>query len=476
MTDERLTPVGQELPVFFRQLAERIPGVMWVVDPDLRMSALFGAGLDQLDENPTEAIGKTLFEHFHTTDPNSSHIIQHRRALAGERVNYEDTVRGRHLEIHLEPVRDPSQKVIGCVGLAQDVTERKQAEAEARRRDQVDADRKLVRTLESIPEGVMIFDENHRFQYVSNAAARIWNTTPEHVIGKLVQDLFPKSLEILAMPEVERVRRERQPYHIAGYYPEPLNIFYECHCHPMPDGITLVYIRDVTQRQRAEEMLRREKQALWRMVQSSDHERRMITHDLHDGAAQELMAALMFFQTFEDQWNASPDDAKVSADAGIAALKRASAEVRRLINGVRTPVLDRLGLVAAIDDQCHQLRQLPGAPKIVFRRNVANLKLASVLENCLFRVAQELLTNAVKHSSSDIVRIRLKRLDGHLFLEVRDWGIGFDPKTVSDDQFGLDGVRERVRLLGGKLQLRSESGKGTCVRVVLPAVVQPDEE
>lgn len=474
MADNLPPSDAAELPPMFRLMAERIPGVVWAIDANLRFTALFGAGLAQLGQTSEQFTGTTLYQYFDTDDPEFPPIAHHLRALQGDSVDYEITWRERHFQVHLEPVIDKEKAILGCVGFGQDVTDRKRADAELRQRDQMAADRKLVSTLESVPEGVFVVDREWRFKYVSHAAARIWKMLPEQVVGRLIQEVFPETEQIIAVSQLARAVEENVPVHMEGFYPDPLNIYYECYCHPTPDGL-LVYLRDVTQRKRSQEALQREQRALWRMVQASDHERQLITHDLHDGAAQELMGALMFFETFEDQWSVSPAEAKMSADAGIAALKRASTEVRRLITGVRTPVLDRLGIVSAIEDLAHQL-QFPHSPKIEFQRNMANIRFASVLENCLYRIAQELVTNACKHSRSTKVRVLLRKFDGHLMLKVRDWGIGFDPKCISEERFGLEGVRERTRILGGKLRIRSQPGEGTTVRVTLPIVEQPEEE
>jgi two-component system, NarL family, sensor kinase len=86
----------------------------------------------------------------------------------------------------------------------------------------------------------------------------------------------------------------------------------------------------------------------------------------------------------------------------------------------------------------------------------------------LYRIAQEALTNACKHSQSKNVKVSLVQDNGTIRLEVQDWGIGFDPGAVEKGHFGLEGIRERVLLLGGQLVVDTESGRGTLIRVEVP--------
>jgi signal transduction histidine kinase len=91
------------------------------------------------------------------------------------------------------------------------------------------------------------------------------------------------------------------------------------------------------------------------------------------------------------------------------------------------------------------------------------------VENALFRIAQEGLANAMHHSKSDRVQIALSAPAGRIRLEIRDWGIGFDPQQVPEGHFGVEGIRERTRLLGGDAQIHSRPGQGTTVLVEVPA-------
>jgi signal transduction histidine kinase len=160
----------------------------------------------------------------------------------------------------------------------------------------------------------------------------------------------------------------------------------------------------------------------------------------------------------------------------MAALRQASAEIRRVMNWLRTPVLDKFWLAEAIEDVAAQLRLMPDTPEIEYGRRVQFQRLEPTLENSLLRIAQEALTNACRHSQSAKVRVKLTQQGDHVTLQVRDWGLGFDEGTVQENRFGLEGIRERCRILGGKLSIKSKPGQGTVVQVKFPVIEAADEE
>lgn len=231
---------------------------------------------------------------------------------------------------------------------------------------------------------------------------------------------------------------------------------------------------DITERKQAQEALQRERQSLWQMLQASDHDRRMIAYEIHDGLAQYLAAAGMRFQAYEALRKVSPREARRAYKTAVELMRQAHAETRRLISEVRPPVIDEIGLETAISHLVHEQRRR-AKPKIEFHSNVQFHRLPSILENSLYRIVQEALTNAVKHSRAKTVTVTLAQHGPELTLEVRDSGVGFDPQTVEKGHYGLEGIRQRVRLLGGRLTLQTAPGAGTLVQAVVPILETTQE-
>jgi len=228
-------------------------------------------------------------------------------------------------------------------------------------------------------------------------------------------------------------------------------------------------IEDITERKQAHEALKRERQTLWHMLQASDHERQTISYEIHDGLAQYLAGAGMQFQVHDSLKENSPQEAQKAYQTAVELVRQAHFESRRLINQVRPPIIDESGIETAISHLVHEQRR-HGGPKIKFDSDVQFGRLPSILENALYRIAQEALTNACKHSQSQKVAVTMTQENQDVRLEVQDWGSGFDPQAVEKGHFGLEGIRQRVRLLGGRLAIESTPGSGTLVRVVVPIV------
>lgn len=363
------------------------------------------------------------------------------------------------------------------LALCRDISARKRAE---------NAMQQTLAQLETICggmiEGLLITDiETKRFVRVNASLCRMLGYSEEELLAASIPDIHPPTevsndLQRFQAAAEGRVSiNEDRPVlrkdgsiffaDITGH-----QIFYnERPC-------LLALFRDVTERKQAEERLQREQQALRRMVVANDHERRLITYELHDGVAQQLAGAMMHLESLEPRPGRKSKAAEDDYQVGMAALRQAALEIRKLMNGLRTPVLDSFGLAEAIADVEAQLRSIPGAPEIDYRHDVQFQRLEPLLENSLYRIAQEAMTNACRHSRSEKLRVRLTQQGDEVTLEVRDWGLGFAPGTVAENRFGLEGIRERSRLLGGKLSIESAVGQGTTVRVTFPVIEASDSE
>ena len=97
------------------------------------------------------------------------------------------------------------------------------------------------------------------------------------------------------------------------------------------------------------------------------------------------------------------------------------------------------------------------------------------MESALYRIIEESVTNARRHSGTDRIRIRLMYRDGRVLVEIEDQGGGFDPQAVSQSHFGLEGIRQRARLFGGSAVVDAAPGRGTSIRVDLPCLPDAPE-
>jgi signal transduction histidine kinase len=219
--------------------------------------------------------------------------------------------------------------------------------------------------------------------------------------------------------------------------------------------------------------LRREQETLKHLLQSSDRERQLMAYEIHDGLAQELAGAVMQLDSYSQFKDENSEEAARAFEAGVGTLRQGLAEARRLISGLRPPILDELGPVAAIAHLVKESQGQAGAPEIELNSEVAFTRLAPVLENAIYRIVQEGLANALKHSGSKKVRIELVQRGDRIEIRIEDWGSGFTWDRVTEGSYGLKGIQERARLLGGTAKIDTAPGEGTRIAVDLP-IVQPE--
>ena len=232
-------------------------------------------------------------------------------------------------------------------------------------------------------------------------------------------------------------------------------------------------IEDITERKQAEETLN---QSLLRVHALSERamkiqqeERDGIARELHDELGQTLTALKVNLQMLEPF--CTRGEAEGHLTEALMIVGRALEQVRGMTLDLRPPELDDLGLTAALES--HFAKQAEAAEWIShFETPAPPGRLRSELEMACFRVAQEALTNVMRHAQAKEVWVVLGLKGGDVELSVRDDGIGFDAAAVSDhpsaSSFGLIGMRERVRQMGGRLTIRSAVGCGTEVRARFP--------
>lgn len=205
-----------------------------------------------------------------------------------------------------------------------------------------------------------------------------------------------------------------------------------------------------------------------RLVEVQETERRVVARELHDDAGQTLTALMVGLRLLERE---AGDPLAVTAR--VAELKRTADGVlenlHRLASNLRPASLDHLGLVATLRQDAQSLNSASGLAVRVEARGFDVPRLPPAVETALYRIAQEAMTNAIRHAKASQVEVLVDRRDDGIIIAIEDDGTGFDPEVAARGRrLGLVGMRERVEMLGGKLQLRTAPGSGTAVIVEVP--------
>jgi signal transduction histidine kinase len=198
-------------------------------------------------------------------------------------------------------------------------------------------------------------------------------------------------------------------------------------------------------------------------------ERNRLALDLHDVVAQKLFGLVLTAEAAQTLSERDPDAAREQVAKLPPLAREALDELRSLVFELRPPDLERDGLCGALRKHVEVLRRLQ-------QREIEldvddELPADADRDGDVLRIAQEALQNALRHAHAERVTVGLRAADGHVVLEVSDDGVGFDPDAarLRARRLGLTSMEERARRIGGRLEIRSERGAGTTVRLEVGA-------
>lgn len=209
-----------------------------------------------------------------------------------------------------------------------------------------------------------------------------------------------------------------------------------------------------------------------RIIKAQEEERRRVARDIHDGPAQAMANVVFRAEVCERLIETDVDRAKEELKELREQVRMVLRETRKLIFGLRPMTLDDLGLAPTIKRLLDNMKDR-GDISTEIRVSGQEIRLDPSTEVGMFRVIQEALTNVEKHAKAKMVRVRLDFRPNAVSASVEDDGAGFDSmEIISNESFGLTGMKERLSLLGGEVSVKSQKGKGTKVYINVP-LAQP---
>lgn len=213
--------------------------------------------------------------------------------------------------------------------------------------------------------------------------------------------------------------------------------------------------------------LLREQALLHRSLELHERDRQLLAFEIHDGIVQDMAGAVMLLESAGRQASFETPAAESHYQRAVGTLLKSVAEARLLIRGLIPVVLDQAGFVASLQKLVQRFENDQGM-QVSLMANVQLTHLAPAFEMIILRIVQESLINVWRHSQVQRAAVEVTQHDDQLLLVIRDEGIGFDPSQVKTTRYGLTGMKERARLLGGTAQIDSQPGQGTRVQVTLP--------
>ena len=378
------------------------------------------------------------------------------------------------IELTIVPIKQNDREFF-CAFI-RDINQRKKSE------EQLFGERNLLRTvIDNLPDYIYAKDTKSNY-IISNLAhvELIGAYSEEEIIGKNVLALFGPEVASVNLDEDRKVITLGEPVINRD---EPIttqrgkNLWLLTTKVPLKDkdgNITgLIGIsRDITERKKAEEELRQINEDL-RSLSSHlqnvrEEERIQIARDIHDDLGQQLTGLKMDVTWLNQKLVIEDVAVREKMDSMIELIDETVKSVRRISSNLRPSILDDLGLIAALEWHSEEVEKRSEI-KVNFSAEMPEPDIPVAMATGIFRIYQEVLTNAVRHANAHVITSSLQLKDDNLLLKIKDDGQGMDPAiTGSKKTLGLIGIKERTFVLGGKFDLKSGPGKGTEVQISVP--------
>ncbi|HEX9398156.1 MAG TPA: PAS domain S-box protein [Burkholderiales bacterium] len=457
-------------------IIENEPECVKVLDASGTLLEMNAAGLRMIEADSSQQVVGQVVYGIIAPEHRAAFSELTERVCHGERGTLEFEIVGlkgtrRWMETHAAPFRDQLNGSVRLLGITRDITERRQTEQALRESEQ-----RFQSFMDHLPALAWIRDADFRYTYVNRTFARYRGLEPSQMIGGDAADLLPPEIARRIRATDQQVLAAGRPMQFIDGLPtgQWMKVKF-----PLVDASGKVSVAgiaiDVSARVDAEETARRYAQdvrsLLSRLVSAQESERRRIADNLHDLIGQNLTAlgielgALKARLSVQNVPVATP---RLEAMAGL--LNDTIESIRGVMTELRPPALEEFGLVPAVHAYTVTFGERTGL-KVSANVSGLRLRLPAEAELALFRILQEALTNAAKHSQCTSVEITLTEAERGIRLVVQDDGRGFSERkgarSARRGGWGLPAMRERAEAHGGTLRVEFP-GHGTRLVVEIP--------
>jgi PAS domain S-box-containing protein len=377
----------------------------------------------------------------------------------------------RWITDHGEAMRDSAGRIAWLHGTAQDITERKHAENELRASEE-----KFRGIFRNAVVGMLIVSSNGSILAANDAFCDCLGYSEAELLQKTVESVtlaedwpsFSQKLNEALEHGTDFHKVEKRFLHKTG---RVVTTESSCWLIRGPSGEPHYFVGevlDVTQRKLAEEAL---SSVSRRLIEAHEEERSRIARELHDDISQRLTLLTIALQRVREDLPVSSGNSLRCIDDVLGSIEGLGSDIQTLSHRLHSSKLQYLGLAAACAGFCREVaeRQIV---EVEFHSENISRDLSNEICLCLFRVLQEALQNAVKHSGERKFQVSLKESSDEVELTVHDSGAGFDPdKPKNGHGLGLVSMRERLKLVDGDLRVESKLHSGTTVHARVPVVL-----
>jgi PAS domain S-box-containing protein len=375
------------------------------------------------------------------------------------------------VELRTNLVKDADGKPLEMWAVVRDITNRKAIEADLR-----DSEERYRAFFENSIDAILITSPDGVVHFANAAACRI--------LGGSEQELRLASIDRVVNMSAPGYKKALEELSASGRFRGELNIKKvdgtvfpgEISVATFHDGNrnikASVIIRDISDRRKAEAALKRSQDQLRKfsvhLQELLESEKKHLAAEIHDELGQMLTSIKIELSWLAKRIPPDLEPLSQKAQSMMELINETDKLVKRISSNLRPPILDDLGLNEALRWLCSQFQE---RTKIKCFLKVLENDIYNKRQDIdLFRIVQEALTNVARHSEATTVRITMQNEGDNLVITIRDNGKGISKSQIeSDKSYGIMGMRERARMLGGELTIKDNNSKGTVVRLVVPA-------
>ena len=372
---------------------------------------------------------------------------------------------------------DAAGKPARMLGVGLDITDKKQAQ-----QDLIAINARNQAILRAFPDAMFLQDKNGVYLDYFTRDPNALLVPPQTFLGKSVREVLPKKLADQIMDIFEQIKDGAEPQVLEySLKIKDEDRHYEARLVSAEGQRVLSVVRDVTDMRRAAENVRDSEERLLlstkkirdlaaRLITAQESERRRIAVLLHDDVGQNVAALGLALSRLKRKPPATNELMVQELDRLGSQVRDLAVQIRQLSHQLHPEVLEQLGLIAALESHVAEIGDEEGIV-IRFSASVNTDPIPQDVATCLYRVALEAVRNVSMHSGARSADVTLDEMNGDLVLEVADSGQGFDVEKVRNGSgLGLASSEERVRVLRGSLEIRSDSKVGTRLTARVPMV------
>ena len=472
--------VHRENEQSLRMLLEKLPVTAWSIDHNYRILSSYGHGLKQMGLENNQLVGTSLKDFVKRLDRETGDrlLAEHQKALEGESVQFESQAFGRVIYNILEPLQGSEGEPMGLIGISVDITERNESQ---RRLQESEAHQRAI--LNTAIDAILSVDEAGVIISANTASEKFFDYSQVELIGMFIHEILVSHFNIFNRPVGQKINCDNDLEMIYKPVAEMTGLkkrnieMDQANLHwfalkrdgskvPVEistgqiDGIPMktMVIRDVSSIRALQRQL----------VSITEDQERRIGQELHDDIGQEMTGAAMLTEALISDLKRLNMGSEVLelAERIQSRLARSRGVVRKLARGLALEVIDSTGL-------CHELEELSTSIRALHLLDCIwdpperSLNIDPETATQLFRIAQEAVNNALKHSGATIIEIGLTEKLGlnSWELKITDNGKGISESLWNDEVggMGLRIMRYRAKLIGGQMEFQVSAEAGTRV-------------